>query len=331
MFEILPFNASMLPEAGALFALRHQRLRATHPELPVAFEAPDAARPVVEAAWKREQADGVAAVRDGRLLGYLIGRLVIDPLWGRTAWVRFAGCALAPDQDPEIVRDLYAALGEKWVAWGCFAHFALMPAADPALLDRWFALSFGIEQVHAIADLEAPNLSPRPDPPGVTIRPATPEDRGHLEELSDVIWRHLVGPPVWGIHLPERDPGERVEWGDLVEDPKMRLWLAFCDGRLAGVQGYDWEEADRLDPLLPERCAGHAVAGTREWARGRGIARALWRHAAAHARSAGWRYCKTDWRSTNLTASRVWPRLGFRPVAYRLVRRIDPRIAWANN
>lgn len=35
-------------------------------------------------------------------------------------------------------------------------------------------------------------------------------------------------------------------------------------------------------------------------------------------------------RSTNLLASRFWPRLGFRPIAYRLVRRVDQRIAWAS-
>jgi hypothetical protein len=36
------------------------------------------------------------------------------------------------------------------------------------------------------------------------------------------------------------------------------------------------------------------------------------------------------WRSTNLLTARFWPRQGFRPVAYRLVRRVDQRIAWAN-
>jgi hypothetical protein len=28
--------------------------------------------------------------------------------------------------------------------------------------------------------------------------------------------------------------------------------------------------------------------------------------------------------------ARFWPRQGFRPIAYRLVRRVDQRIAWAN-
>ena len=51
-----------------------------------------------------------------------------------------------------------------------------------------------------------------------------------------------------------------------------------------------------------------------------------WTAAAA---AAGFHLCIADWRTTNVEAARFWPRLGFQPAAYRLVRKIDPRIAWA--
>ncbi len=51
--------------------------------------------------------------------------------------------------------------------------------------------------------------------------------------------------------------------------------------------------------------------------------------AVAQAHAAGYRFCETDWRGTNLLASRFWPRRGFFPAAYCLVRRVDPRMAWA--
>lgn len=44
----------------------------------------------------------------------------------------------------------------------------------------------------------------------------------------------------------------------------------------------------------------------------------------------GYRYCMTDWYILNLLSSRFWPKRGFRPVMYRMVRTIDERIAWAN-
>ena len=43
---------------------------------------------------------------------------------------------------------------------------------------------------------------------------------------------------------------------------------------------------------------------------------------AASARDAGYPWVVTDWRMTNLTSSRAWPRLGFRPTFYRLFRAI---------
>ena len=42
----------------------------------------------------------------------------------------------------------------------------------------------------------------------------------------------------------------------------------------------------------------------------------------AWARDAGYSSIVTDWRMTNLTSSRTWPRLGFRPTFYRLFRGI---------
>ena len=99
---------------------------------------------------------------------------------------------------------------------------------------------------------------------------------------------------------------------------------------VVGVQGY-WPPESAGDYLLvPDNCVHMSVAGTRVEARGRGIGTLLTKVGLAQARAAGYRFCETDWRSTNLLASRFWPRRGFRPAAYRLVRRVDERIAWAH-
>jgi GNAT superfamily N-acetyltransferase len=316
----------MLPEAGTLLARRQSRLRGKRPELPAAYAEVCPAAAAVEALWQKEDASGVAALRAGRLVAYLVGERVIDAVWGRSAWVRFAGCAHAPEEDPEIVRDLYAVLAAPWVRWGCNTHFALVPVDDRVLMERWFALSFGIEQVHALLSLDEQDLSSDADPPDLEIRPAGREDRAILEDLSDIIWRHQVQAPIWGIHLPEEEARQRTEYGNLVDEADVAVFLAFLAGEAVGLQAYYPVAAD---PRLPEGCVHLAAAGTRESARGKGVGRALTRRVLEHARAAGYRYCETDWRSTNLLASRVWPRLGFRPIVYRLARRVDSRIAWA--
>jgi ribosomal protein S18 acetylase RimI-like enzyme len=328
--RIVPFTDGLLPQAGELLARRHQRDRAILPGLPARFEGPAVAHKAIKAALRRKQAGGFAALEDGRLVAYLVGDMVIDNLWGRSGWVRTPGCARAPDVSVEIIRDLYAALGARWVGYGVFFHFALVPVADPALIQAWFSLSFGIEQVHALTDLETVAHALPFVPPEIEIRKAGAEDRQHLVEMSDVIWKTQVRAPVWGVMMPET-VSENVEgWGELVDKADVTVWLALAGGRVAGVQGY-WP-ADQADDnlIIPEECAHMSVAGTREGMRGRGIGTLLTNHGLIQARAAGYRFCETDWRSTNLLASRFWPRQGFRPVAYRLVRRIDQRIAWAD-
>jgi GNAT superfamily N-acetyltransferase len=227
------------------------------------------------------------------------------------------------------VRDLYAALGARWVDYGIFFHFALAPVSDAVLIHAWFSLSFGIEQVHALLDLNALPPAPPIAADGIEIRKAMPEDRARLAEMSDVIWRTQVKAPVWGVMMPETVAENVQGWSDLVQEADSTIWLALRGDITVGVQGY-WpaEEADD-NLLIPEDCAHMSAAGTREGERGQGIGTVLTKHGLSQARAAGYRFCETDWRSTNLLASRFWPRQGFRPAVYRLVRRIDARIAWA--
>lgn len=86
--DLVMFKEEYLPQAAELLAARHRNERRTLSELPVVFESKDAAFNAVKAAWKRENASGVAAIRDRQLVGYIIGRLVTDIHRGRHAWFR---------------------------------------------------------------------------------------------------------------------------------------------------------------------------------------------------------------------------------------------------
>lgn len=328
--SIVPFSPDLLPQAALLLAQRHQRDRAFLPALPERFTAPAVAEQAIAAALQRKQASGFAALVDDQVVAYLIGDMVIDNTWGRAAWVRTAGCAYTPTVGAEIVRDLYATLGARWVDYGIFFHFALMPVSDPALLHAWFSLSFGIEQVHALVDLTIIDPSLPSVPPGLEVWQAGPTDRHHLAAMSDVIWKTQVKAPVWGVMMPEGQQEQATGWAELVDEPDVTVWLALQAGQVVGCQGY-WPAEQGADNLLiPESCMHLSVAGTQEAARGQGIGTLLTRYGFAHARMAGYRFCEADWRSTNLLAARFWPRQGFQPLVYRLVRRLDPRIAWAN-
>jgi GNAT superfamily N-acetyltransferase len=325
--EIIPFHDDLIAQAGELLAARQRRDRSALPELPARFEDPQTAGAAVTALWQKPHTTGSAAIENDRLIGYLIGETVIDSLWGRSAWVRPAGMGLAAGQEAELMRRLYAATSARWVDYGIFFHFSVTPVLDTELIQAWFSLSFGIEQVHALLDLNQIDEQSFTLPAGLEIRRAGPQDREALASLSEIIWRHQVQGPVWGIHMPESE--ERQGWVELADDPTVTVWLAFLQGEAVASQGYFPSETSADDLLIPEHCARLTIAATRETMRGRGIQLALTRHGLLQARKAGYRFVETDWRSANLEAARFWPRQGFRPVAYRLVRRIDPRIAWA--
>lgn len=243
--------------------------------------------------------------------------------------MRYGGHALAANEDAELYRDLYAAASPHWLARGCFAHYAEVPADDRAGLDAWFKLGFGMQQAYAIRSLPAGELSSPPQDAILTIRRAGPEDRDVVAEMKGVLWTHLGRSPVYSVRLPEDSGQFRAAADEVLADPQVAVWLAEQDGVALGA--VEITPLTPGDDLLdaPERCCYFAFAATREEARGRGIGTALTAHALRKAQAEGYVAALTDWRVTNLQASRLWPQLGFRPFQYRLHRLIDDRIAWA--
>ena len=91
--EIHPLTADFLDDAARLLAERHRRHRAAEPLLLPRYEEPPAARAEIEALLTRDEADGVAATRDGDVVGFLIGIRSPDDVWGPNVWVEPAGHA----------------------------------------------------------------------------------------------------------------------------------------------------------------------------------------------------------------------------------------------
>jgi ribosomal protein S18 acetylase RimI-like enzyme len=317
--EVAPFADEHLDEAGRLLAARHARHRRDEPLLPARFEEPRAARDEVARAWGAEDASGGAAFRDDRLVGYLVGAPRED-VWGANVWIEAAGHAV---EEAEDVRDLYALAAARWYDEGRSRHYALVPASDAALVDAWFRLGFGQQQAHAVQEIP-PDVQVRA-PDGVEVRAPTEADVDALTSVDLALPTHQRASPVFSERpLPSR---ELIvdEWRKTLAGDEERVVIALLEGRPVAC----WSTCDarlsmhyRDGLTLPEKASYLAFAATVPDARGSGVGLALTAAVLAAARDEGYESMVTDWRVTNLLASRFWPRRGFRSMFFRLYRSI---------
>ena len=317
--EIVPFSQEHLDEAGRLLAARHARQRRAEPLLPERFEGPAVARAEVAAAWGASGASGAAAIRRGRLVGFLLGVPHEADLWGPNVWVEHAGQAV---EEPEDVRDLYAAAAGRWFEDGWRRQYVVVPATEPELVDAWFRLGFGQQQAYALRD-----VPPRVDvatPEGFAVR--APKERD-IEALLAVDWAlpaHQRSSPVFSDRPLPTAHELRREWDATLAGNEETVLIAWLDERPVAC----WSVSDarhssaRRGLALPERACYLGFASTVPEVRGRGIGVALTDASLAAAAAQGYAVMVTDWRVTNLLASRFWPKRGFRTDFLRLYRSI---------
>jgi GNAT superfamily N-acetyltransferase len=301
--EIVPFADKHLADAAALLAARHARHREAEPLLPD-LEDPVAA---IEAEWQTDGASGIFSRH-----GYLVAAPTTHM---NITWMRVGIAGQAIEGDREAMRDLYAAAAQRWVDEGHTMHAAFIPAHDAQLVDAWFRLSFGGSAVLAMRETG-------PEEPldaGVTIRPGTREDFEHTARLELAMNEAMIPSPSFSGLTPDPYDQLLAEWREDGDDPKYVLFVAERDGEVVGhILLYHRPP----DLRVPRDAIDLAQASTYPEARGSGVGRALTAHVIRWAHENGIPVMTTDWRMTNLWASRFWPRRGFRPVFLRVYRSI---------
>jgi ribosomal protein S18 acetylase RimI-like enzyme len=316
---IVPFSDEHLDEAGGLLAARHVDHRGAEPLLPSRFEEPALAFEEVGSAWRRPGASGAAATRDGRLVGYLLGAPREDEIWGANVWVEAAGHAVV---EAELVRDLYAAAAEAWFEEGRTRHYALVPATDTGLVEAWFRVGFGQQQAHAVREVPRSVAPVLPD--GFEIREPREEDIDGLIAVDLALPAHQRSSPVFSERpLPSEDE-IRSEWHKTLGADDETVLIGLHEGRPVACWAF---ASTRLSLhyhglMEPDRAAYLGFASTLPQSRGSGIGVALTNALLGRAAEDGYAAMLTDWRVTNLLASRFWPRRGFRTAFVRLYRSI---------
>jgi ribosomal protein S18 acetylase RimI-like enzyme len=317
--EIRPFSEEHLDAAARLLARRHERHRAAEHLLPERFEDPAAAVEEVKAAWAAQRACGSIGFHEGRPVGFLVGSRRDADVWGENIWVDYAGHGVETAED---VRDLYATAAGRWVEEGATNHYVLVPAFDDALVNSWFRLGFGQQQGHGVREVSAGTAVQLPA--GLEIRKPTADDVDSLVRVDLALPKHHRTSPVFSTRPIPTEQESRDEWARTLAGNEEEVLIGCLDGK--PVAAWSLDDGTRSSYFKglarPEQSCYLGFAATLPEIRGSGVGVAMTDASFAWAAEAGYTSMGTDWRVTNLLASRFWPRRGFRVSFLRLYRHI---------
>jgi GNAT superfamily N-acetyltransferase len=315
--KIVPLRDKYLEDAASLVAARYRALRGQVSSLPSRYEDVSSILPPLRDL--AGQAPGVVAMREGRLVGFLLG-MVLPEFRGKrgTYSPEWANAAQAGDSR-EIYQEMYARLSAGWVADGCFTHVTTLLAHDREAIDAWHWLGFGLISVDAIRDL-TPAQGASAD---VEIRRAGLEDIEQAMALSHALGQHLAAAPIFLRSVGKQGRTFHEQW---LANSDNALWLAYRGGEIVACMGFEPASPDACYIIRDEKTISITSAFTAESERGNGIATTLLNHALAWARSVGYQRCAVDFEPQNIPAVRFWLR-HFQPICYSQIRHVDERVA----
>lgn len=273
------------------------------------------------------KAIGIGAFTDDELIGYIIGQIKIDTTYlrGRHIWVPYEGIAIRMDQSSELIRNLYAKASVLWLEQGCFMHYTVVPLGNHMYCDAFLRLSFFIQQVHGIMNMK--DYKPFENVSDAEVRVANKADSEAMGQMSNIIASYQNSAPTFQPVVPEFIANIKEGYKSIVEEDDETVLIATKDMEELGFQDYC---SITPDLMAPDNGIELSTAGTYSSQMGRGVGKKLMNEGCRFMKEKGYNNIITDWRITNLASSTFWPKCGFKPVAYRMVRYIDSDIIWAN-
>lgn len=315
-----------IDQMSVLLANRHKNERTSFHSLNVQFENSAVTKEILSKKFEDNSFIGVGAF-DGEVLnGFLLSVVKEDNLFGRCAWVYYDGLAIREDIESSLYKNLYTYISEKWIQLGCFKHYVILPCGDDNVVNTWLSLGFAYEQVYGIQSLKEQECPIRED---IVIKTASEENKKDLESISSLILSYQAGAPTYAAALPQMFSEIKKGYGGLVDDENAHVLLAYENKDLLAFSCAYYEE-DEENMMMPQKVMELAVAGTNHEKQSKGIGSLLTYRLFNDAIDAGCQHTVTDWRMTNLKSSVFWPKMGYKAYAYRMIRRIDERVLWAN-
>lgn len=311
--EVVPIGDEHLEQAAVLFVKGYQQARRFEPLLPPCHEHAERMLPRLRQLSRR--ATGVAAMRDGIMVGFLLGQVMPDWRGKRAVYApEWAHAAVGRDSRG-LYQAMYAQVSRQWVADGCHTHLITLLADGRQVVDTFLWFGFGLTCVDAMRE-----LCPAPDDSsGVDVRRAGPVDTSTLLNLASALKDHLSAAPVF---LPAKPAVTHEEIVDRLADPAIGIFVACEGGEVVAYVDVRAANPSAAYIIDDPKTASIKAMYTRQECRGRSIGRRLLNEAIKWAGSSGYERLAVDFEPQNVPGSRFWLE-HFRPVCYSMIRHIE--------
>ena len=217
---------------------------------------------------------------------------------------------------------MYASVAQQWFAQDRTVHLVKVFASDKQAIETWFSLGFGQVSVQGFRDTNYTHDKTT----GIEVVPARTE---HIELLVQLKSGHRRYESKAPMFIPAESAtsdiieAQREEMQAMLRDSECRCWMAFQNGNPAGMMSLRPAAGSGLSPLLQMTRMVYAEdALTGEAARDPNVRGVLLDAALNWARGRGYERFYIGFRPADSLARRVWFGVGFRPVAYWLMRNI---------
>jgi len=330
MIQFVGLDELHLPAMANLLAMRHQIERRIFSFLPARFENATETEALLRKEVGKPFVNGIVALRDDELIGYLLYEFKEDAKKGRHIHIDYPWVAIAEDAHPRLVRLMYAEVGAEWVAGGYFQHIIYVPIGNSRLVYEWLDQGFRFEQKYGMLDIQSYETKANvEEKAALDVRRLAKSDTELLKRMSRWNSVHQAAAPSWNPITKELLEDIKSGYAELAEDAEAIVMIGESDGVPTGFHVY-YEADATVNMFTPDRTVELPAASTNPDYRGRGIGKALADASYAALKDMGYDYSLADWHTPNHLASYFWPKLGYQTFMIRMVRTVDNRIAWAN-
>ena len=312
--KIVDFTMEWVSQAQKLLAQNYAEERAAVDCLPAIAEMPDL----------REFAEngmGVAAVENGRLLGYLCGYRPFRPVYCTPdvagVWSPLHAHGAQKENRVAVYRRMYQAAGEKWADAGAASHAVTLFAHDAQAREAFFMYGFGARCIDLMRRVEE---KPIPETETGLAFAELPAGRsGELRHLRKALAEHLAASPCF---MKQREE-EVNHWLDEREKEPPRLFAALRNGAPVGYleivpHGQNGENFISRKKEVWNICGAYCAPEER----GGKVAAGLLRFLESTLAREGAALLGVDCETINPTALGFWPK-HFSMYTLSVVRRID--------